>query len=88
MAPSVQQASEFLKTNEFSYQGMSTNTGEKNFSLWADSQREDSQKLEVLPAVQAFICVILSKLLYLAPPFLPEKLREKYFPLHREDECM
>jgi len=29
VAPSEQPASEFLKTNEFSYTGMSTNTGEK-----------------------------------------------------------
>lgn len=78
MAPSEQKALEFLKTNELSYQGMSTNTGARKFLVMGRfTEGRFTKKLRfLLQAVQAFICVILGKLLYLASPFLPEKHRE------------
>lgn len=76
MAPSEQKALEFLKTNELSY--MSTNTGGRKFLVMGRfTEGRFTKKLRfLLQAVQAFICVILGKLLYLASPFLPEKHRE------------
>lgn len=68
------QASEFLKKiKEFSYQDMSTNTREKNALLWANRQGQIYKNWRfILWAVQAFIYVILGKLLYLVSPFLPK----------------
>lgn len=59
-APSEKQASEFLKTKEFGYQGGKKNLVSGRF---------------ILQVAQGWICVILGKLLYLASRFLPEKLK-------------
>lgn len=62
------------KSRNSRYQDMSTNTREKEYLVMGKLAGADSQKLEVysLWAVQAFVCVILGKLLYLASPFLPK----------------
>lgn len=77
------------KSRNSRYQDMSTNTREKEYLVMGKLAGADSQKLEVysLWAVQAFVCVILGKLLYLASPFLPKNWRRNNFPLHREHEC-